>query len=141
MNRIGNPLFMIIPEEAVGLLVAAMIAVGGLMIVVGARTAGKAVVLGGIAIPFVSVVVSALMNDFFTALPEDLIMPVAWLIMGVTYFVIGAMLLRFVFGDQAVEDAKGILLADVIRALFRFLIWWPVLLIWGGATAYMVWLR
>ena len=120
MNTTTNILFLLIPEELVGTLLLFMLVAGGLAFIVGARRIGKALVISAIAFPFISVVVSALMNDFFASLPPDLVMPIAFLVMMALYIAIGWMIIKSIFGQKAVDHAKGELLADGARAAFRF---------------------
>jgi len=136
LNRITNPLLMVVPPELLGLLVAAMIVVGGILLVIGARQRGLALVALAVAIPFISVVVEALMNDVFTSVPDALVLPLAWLIMGVAYVVLLVALVRMVFGEKAVDHAKGELLTWMLKGLLRLLVWWPVMLVWVSLVAY-----
>lgn len=127
---------MVVPPELLGLLVAAMIVVGGILLVIGARQRGLALVALAVAIPFISVVVEALMNDVFTSVPDALVLPLAWLIMGVAYVVLLVALVRMVFGEKAVDHAKGELLTWMLKGLLRLLVWWPVMLVWVSLVAY-----
>lgn len=139
VNRIGNPLLMLVPPELLGLVVAAMVVAGGLMIVVGSRQRGSALVGLAIAIPFISVIVEALMNDVFTMVPDALVLPLAWLIMGAAYVMLLAGLVTMVFGQKAVDHAKGELLASALKGVLRVLFWWPATLVWVSLMAYAVW--
>jgi len=139
MNRIANPLLMIIPEAAIAPLLVLLLVGGGLLITVGARRAGGAMVILAIAIPFITVIVEALFNDFFSALPEALVQPIAWLIMGIFYLVLGLMLVKLVVGQKAIDEAKGHLLADAIKWLAKLMFRWPVMLVWVSTLAYLVW--
>ena len=121
MNTTTNILFLLIPEELVGTLLLFMLIAGGFAFIVGARRAGKALVISAIAFPFISVIVSALFNDFFAALPPALVMPVAFVVMAVLYVSIGWMIIKGIFGQKAVDHAKGELLADGVRASFRLM--------------------
>lgn len=138
MSRITNPLLMVVPPELLGLLVFAMIVLGGLMLVVGARQRGLALVGVAVAIPFISVVVEALMNDVFTMVPDALVLPLAWLIMGVAYVMLLAAFVKLVFGEKAVDHAKGELLASALKGVLRLLLWWPVMLAWMALVAYAI---
>lgn len=138
MSRITNPLLMVVPPELLGLLVFAMIVLGGLMLVVGARQRGLALVGLAVAIPFISVVVEALMNDVFTMVPDALVLPLAWLIMGVAYVMLLAAFVKLVFGEKAVDHAKGELLASALKGVLRLLLWWPVMLAWMALVAYAI---
>lgn len=139
MTRITNPLLMVVPLELLGLMLAGMIVAGGLMMVVGARQGGVALVGTAIAIPLISVVVEALMNEVFTAVPEDLILPLAWLIMGVAYLMLFGALVTMLFGQKAVDQAKGELLASAAKGVLRLVFWWPLMLVWVPLLAYLVW--
>lgn len=121
MNTTSNILFLLVPEELVGTLLLFMLITGGFAFIIGARKAGKALVVSAIAFPFISVIVSALFNDFFAALPPSLVVPVAFLLMAVLYVSIGWMIIKGIFGQKAVDHAKGELLADGVRAAFRFI--------------------
>lgn len=140
MNRVTNPLLMIFPEELLGVLLAGMLVAGGLLMVVGVRRMGGALVALAIAMPFISVGVEALFNDFFAALPEDYVQPVAWAIMAIAYAAVGLAFLRLLVGQKAVDDAKGQLLADAVRWCFRMLFSRPMLLLlWIPGLAYAIW--
>ncbi len=121
MNTTTNILFLLVPEELVGTLLLFMLVAGGFAFIIGARKAGKALVVSAIAFPFISVIVSALFNDFFAALPPSLVMPVAFLVLAVLYVSIGWMIIKAIFGQKAVDHAKGELLADAARASFRLM--------------------
>jgi hypothetical protein len=119
MNTTTNILFLLVPEELVGSLLLFMLIAGGFAFIVGARRAGKVLVVSAIAFPFISVIVSALFNDFFATLPPSLVLPVAFLVMAVLYVSTGWMILKGIFGQKAVDHAKGELLADGVRAALR----------------------
>lgn len=121
MNTTSNILFLLVPEELIGTLLLFMLVAGGFAFIVGARRVGKALVISAIAFPFITVIVSALFNDFFAALPPGLVMPVAFLIMALLYVAIGWMIIKGIFGQRAVDHAKGELLADGARAALRFM--------------------
>lgn len=121
MNTTTNILFLVVPQELVGIFLLFMLVGGGLAIIVGARRVGKALVISAITFPIASVVVSALLNDFFAALPANLVAPIAFLLMAVLYIGLGWMIIKAIFGQRAVDHAKGELLADGARAGFRFL--------------------
>lgn len=121
MNTTTNILFLLVPEELVGTLLLFMLVAGGFAFIVGARRVGKALVISAIAFPFISVIVSALFNDFFAALPPGLVVPVAFLIMAILYVAIGWMIIKGIFGQRAIDHAKGELLADGARAGLRMI--------------------
>ena len=73
----------------------------------------------GMSLPLVLVLVEALMNDLFMALPEWLVMPVSMAITIIIYLLIGGALLKLVFGQKAIDEAKGHLLADAARWILR----------------------
>lgn len=139
MNRVTNPLMMVLPEEAMGTVLALMIVGGGLLIVVGARKTGGSLVGLAIAMPFISVAIEALMNEFFYALPEGLVQPVAFFIMVLVYAALGYALLKVLLGQEAIDQAKGQLLADAVKGLLRLMFRWPVMLLWVPALAYFTW--
>lgn len=119
MNTTSNILFLLVPEELVGTLLLFMLVAGGFAFIIDARRVGKALVISAIAFPFISVIVSALFNDFFAALPPGLVVPVAFLIMAILYIAIGWMIIKGIFGQRAVDHAKGELLADGVRFVLR----------------------
>lgn len=139
MNRFANPILMIIPAELMGLLVIGMLVCGGLAIVVGARAFGSKLVIGAIALPFIMFLMEALMNDLFTAMPDFLVMPVAFLITALFWLMLGWAVLRLIFGQTVLDNAVGILLADAIRAGVRPVLSRPLVLIGGLLVAYLLW--
>jgi hypothetical protein len=139
MNRFTNPILMIIPPELFGLIVVGMLICGGLAITVGARKLGKGLVLGAIALPFVMFIVEALMNDLFAAMPEALIMPVAFLITVTAWIMLGWAIMRMVFGQAVLRNAGGIILADTIRGGARLLFSRPIVVIGALVFAYLYW--
>ena len=141
MTRITNPLLMVVPMELLGLVMVGMIVVGGLMTILGARKGGLALVGLAIALPFISVVVEVLMNEVFTAVPERLVLPLAWLIMAIAYLLLFGAFVTALFGRQAVDHAKGDLLASAVKGVFRFLFWWPAMIVWLPLLAFLVWFK
>ncbi len=139
MTRIANPLLMFIPEELMGALIMLMLVAGGLAITVGARRTGGALVTAATAIPVVTVIVGALMDGMFGMLPDALVMPVAFAITLALWLAVGWMLVKVVFGQQAVDEAKGHLLADGIKGVFGLLFRRPVALIAGVFLLYFAW--
>lgn len=137
MNGIMNPLLILVPMEYLGLMMAFMLVIGGMLIIMGAVVKGKVLIFTAIAIPFISVIVQVLMNAFFASLPEALIMPVAWFIMFVAYAIGAMVVVRLLFGDKAVEHAKGQLLADAVKWMLKLLFRWPVMLVWVGALMFL----
>lgn len=121
MNTTTNILFLLVPERLVGVLLLFMMVAGGMAFIVGARRIGKTLFISAIAFPIISVIASALFNDFFAALPEWLVIPVAFLIMAILYISIGWMIIKGIFGQKAVDHAKGELLADGVRKGFSLL--------------------
>lgn len=119
MNSFSNVLLMLVPERMLGSVLLFMIVAGGLAIIIGFRKAGKALVIAAISIPLVAVLVEALMNSIFDSLPDGLVLPVSVALVVLIYLWIGWMLVKWVFGQRAVDHAKGELLADAMRGLFR----------------------
>ena len=139
MNRFINPWLMLMPAEAMGPALVLMIMVGGMMVMVGARRAGLALVYTAIALPFITVVAEILMNEVFTAVPDGLVQPLAWGMMGIAYLTLAGMLMVMLFGQKASGGVLTILLADAIKGLLRLLFWWPLMLLWVPAVAYFAW--
>lgn len=138
MSRITNPLLMVVPAELLAVIVFAMLVVAGLMLVVGARKRGFALIGIAIAIPLIAVIVEALINDVFTMVPDAMVLPLAWLIMGAAYVMLFFAFVRMVFGEKAIDHAKGELLASAFKGVLRLLFWWPVMLVWVSLLAYAV---
>lgn len=114
-------MFLLIPEELVGTLLLFMLLGGGFAIMAGARRLGKTLIISAIAFPIISVVIFALLNDFFAAIPPGLVAPIAFVLMATLYLGVGWMIIKAIFGQKAVDHAKGEILADGARAGFRLL--------------------
>ena len=140
MGRVTNPALVLVPHEALGAVLVLFLVLGGLCMVVGLRRAAKGLIITASATPFISVAVEALFNEFFAALPVELIRPVAWLVLAIAYLFVGGMLMSLVFGERVWTEAKAHLLADAVRGLFRLAFSWPLLLVWT-ALAIFLWLR
>lgn len=139
MNRFTNPILMIMPAEMLGLLIIGMLVGGGLAMTVGARKLGKSLVIGAIALPFIMLLVEALMNDLFAIMPDFMIMPVAFLITVLAWLMLAWALLRLMVGQAALDNARGALLADGIKAVMRPLLSRPLILIGGLFLVYVFW--
>lgn len=110
MHTTTNLLFMFVPEKLVGTLLLLMLSAGGIALIVGAQRAGKALIITAISFPIISVIVSAMFNSFFDALPPVLVAPVAFLIMLAIYASVGWIIVKSIFGQEAVNHFKGELL-------------------------------
>lgn len=121
MSNASNLLFLLIPEELFGLMLLCLFIGGGFALMLGYAVQGKALILTAIALPLVSFVVEALMNGMFMAMPGWLVTPVAMLLMLIVYLMIGWALVKLVFGQKAIEEAKGHLLADAIKGVLRMI--------------------
>lgn len=139
MNRVTNPLLMIIPESALGPALMLMIVVGGLVVMVGKRAQGFAIVLTAIAIPFINFAIELLMNDVFDALPDSWVTPVSWLIMAVAYLALAISLIVFLVGEKVWREAMAHVVAAAIKGTLRILFWSPFTLIWLPVVAFLVW--
>lgn len=139
MNRFANTFLMIIPAGLLDLLVIGMLICGGVAMVVGARRLGGKLVLSAIALPFFMLLIEAIMDDVFAAMPDFLVMPVAFLITVVFWLMFGWAVLRVMFGQAVLDNARGILLADAIRAGAHPLLSRPLVLIGGLFLAYLLW--
>ncbi len=117
MNLLG-PILMIIPEELLGLLVVAMLMAGGLAITVGARKTGTALVTTALALPIISAVAQAIVNDIFSFIPDWLLLPVTILVMVLCYGLVIVTMLKALVGERAWNHAIGELLADFGRWFF-----------------------
>ena len=136
MNRLTNPVLLLVPEEALGAVLVLFLVLGGICMMVGARRASIALIATAIAVPFITVVMEAMFNELFAALPPALVKIVAWFVLGVVYLVIFGALMSFLFGEKTWESAKGQLLADAIKGVLRIAFSWPLLFVWGALAAY-----
>ena len=140
MNRLGNPILLLVPHEALGAVLTLFLVAGGLCMIVGARRAATGLIAAAIAVPFVSVVVEALFNELFAVMPPWLVQIVAWLVLALVYLIILGAFLSFVFGQRVWDETKSHLIADAIKGLFRLAFSWPMLLVWVALATYL-WLR
>jgi hypothetical protein len=139
MGRLTNPTLVLIPHEALGAVLVLFLVLGGICMVVGLRRAATVLVFTAIATPFISVMVEALFNEFFAALPPGLVTPIAYLVLAITYLVVGGMLMGALFGERVWTETKAQLLADAIRGLFRLAFSRVMLVVWVIAAAYLWW--
>lgn len=119
MNATSNLLLMFLPEALLGPLLVGLIVVGGLAMVLGFRRQGLALVVAAVAFPFVAVLVEATLNEVFAAIHPALVVPASMLLMLVVFLAMGGALIKAVFGQRAVDEAKGHLLADACRWTLR----------------------
>ncbi len=140
MNRLTNPMLLLVPHEALGGVLLLFLVLGGICRIVGARRASTGLIAMAIAVPLVTVVMEALFNELFAVLPPSLVRIVAWLVMIVVYVVIFGALMIFLFGQRSWEVAKGHLLADSVKGVLRIAVSWPLLLVWVVLAAYL-WLK
>lgn len=140
MNRLSNPILLLVPHEALGAVLILFLVLGGLCRIVGARRASTGLIATAIVVPIATVVVEVLFNELFAVLPPSLVKIVAWLVMGIVYLVIFGTLMNFLFGEEAWGHAKGQLLADSIKGILRIAISWPLLLVWGVLALYL-WIK
>lgn len=140
MNRLTNPMLLLVPHEALGGVLLLFLVLGGICRIVGARRASTGLIAMAIAVPLVTVVMEALFNELFAVLPPSLVRIVAWLVMIVVYVVIFGALMIFLFGQRSWDEAKGHLLADSVKGVLRIAVSWPLLLVWVVLAAYL-WLK
>ena len=140
MNRLTNPMLLLVPHEALGGVLLLFLVLGGICRIVGARRASTGLIAMAIAVPLVTVLMEALFNELFAVLPPSLVRIVAWLVMIVVYVVIFGALMSFLFGQRSWEEAKGHLLADSVKGVLRIAVSWPLLLVWVVLAAYL-WLK
>ena len=139
MNRLGNPILLLVPHEALGAALMLFLVAGGLCMIVGARRAATGLIATAIAVPFVSVVIEALFNELFAVLPPWLVQVVAWLVLAVVYLIVLGAFMSFVFGQRVWDETKAHLLADAIKGLLRLAFSWPLLLVWAALAIYLWW--
>lgn len=118
MNALG-PIMLLIPEELFGLLVVGILMAGGFAFIVGASKSGRALVTAAIALPILSMIAQAVVNDLFSFLPDWLVAPVAVILMLLCYALVVIATIKAVVGERAWDDTKGRLLADVIKWSFK----------------------
>ena len=140
MNRLTNPMLLLVPHEALGGVLLLFLVLGGICRIVGARRASTGLIAMAIAVPLVTVMMEVLFNELFAVLPPSLVRIVAWLVMIVVYVVIFGALMSFLFGQRSWEEAKGHLLADSVKGVLRIAVSWPLLLVWVVLAAYL-WLK
>ena len=138
MNRVTNPLLLIMPEEMMGPVLALMIVTGGLLLIIGFRRSGLALIGLAIGMPIITVLVEALMNDLFNSMPESWVQPIAWIMMAVIYLMLAGAFLTLLIGQKGIDEAKGQLLADAIKGLLKLAFKWPVMLVWMSLLGYAV---
>jgi len=140
VNRLTNPVLLLVPHEALGAMLVLFLVLGGLCRVVGARRASTGLIATAIAIPFATVVVEALFNELFGLLPPSLVTIVAWFVMIIVYLFIFGALMRSIFGEDAWSNAMGQLIANSIQGILRFAFSWPLILVWG-VLAFYLWIK
>ena len=130
---------MLVPHELLGIVLLLFLTTGGLCMIVGAKKAASGLVATAVAVPFVSVMVEALMAGLFDYMPAWMVQATAWLVLILIYVAIFAALMSLIFGQRAWDEAKGHLLADAIKGLARVAFSWPMMLFWLGLAAFIAW--
>lgn len=139
MDRAINPLLMLVPAEMLGVASVLLLVAGGLAIIIGLRRAGWAMVVIGIALPVMMVVLDALMGSMFLLLPDMLVLPIAMAMIALSYLLLGWGLVKMLFGQRAVDAAKGHLLADAVKGTLKLMFTWPALSLMTGGFLYLWW--
>lgn len=139
MNRLANPVLMLVPHDALGGVLLLFIVLGGICRILGATKASTALIATAIAVPFVTVLVEVLFNQLFVVLPPSLVQIVAWLVLALVYLAICGALMSLVFGESVWTEAKGHILATVLMSIFRLAFSWPMLLVWAAGGVYVWW--
>lgn len=121
MNQTSNLLLMLVPKELLGPALLMLIVGGGLAIIVGARKLGQALIVTAIAFPLIGVVSAGVINSLLAALPPALAGVARFLAAAVIFLAVGWMIIKWIFGQSAIDQAKGELLADAVRGFFRLL--------------------
>jgi hypothetical protein len=137
MRSASNLLLLIIPESLLGPLLLCLLIAGGLGLVMGFRRAGLTLVITAVTIPIANVLVGALMDAVFGAMPVSLVIAVSIVLQLLIYLMVGWGLIKIVFGREAVNQAKGHLLADLIRWILRKTCSLPGLLLLGGLCFFL----
>ena len=137
MNRLTNPVLMLVPHELLGGFLLIFLVMGGICRIVGAKQASTSLIVTAIAIPFVTVVVEALFNELFAVLPLWLVKIVAWLVLVTVYLRIFGALMTLLFGQRVWGETKSHLLADAIKTALRIVFSWPLIFLWGALGLYL----
>ena len=137
MNRLTNPVLMLVPHELLGGFLLIFLVMGGICRIVGAKQASTSLIVTAIAIPFVTVVVEALFNELFAVLPLWLVKIVAWLVLVTVYLCIFGALMTLLLGQRVWGETKSHLLVGTIKAAIRIVFSWPLLLLFGGIAVYL----
>lgn len=140
MNRITEPLLLLVPDELIGSVLVLLIMLGGFCMMLGAKKTAMALIIMAISFPFISVLVEMVFSEFFAMLPEAYIKPASWLVVGICYLMMFGVLMKTFFGEKAWDQAKGELLADAIKWLLRKAFSLPMLIVWVGLVGYL-WLK
>lgn len=112
---------MVMPESLLGAALIGMFISSGFAFIIGARRAGKSLLIAAIATPIMMFVVDAVFNELFAALQPELIMPIAYVIVIICWIAVGYGLILGIFGQRAVDHAKGQLLYDLMKRVFHLI--------------------
>jgi hypothetical protein len=137
MGNSSNLLLLLIPESLLGPLLLLFLMAGGLAIILGFRRKGMALIITAISFPIVAVVIETLMNELFGAMPGWLVIPVSMALLLIVYLMIGWGLIKMVFGQRAIDEAKGHLLADAVRGVLRMTFTRTGLVVFGGMFLFL----
>ena len=140
MNLLGNIAFVLVPAEALGAMCALLLVAGGMCLIVGAQRAGRSLIGLGIALPFVTVLAEILFNELFAVLPLWLVRLISWALLLLMYGLLFGAAMGALFGQRSWDEAKGHLIADSMRGIFRMAVSPPALAGWAVLGLY-VWLR
>lgn len=119
MNHSVNSALLLFPEEAIGALLTLLLILGGCCLLIGARRTAAGLIMTALTFPFISAIAEAVFDGLFSALPTQLVQPLAWLLMGVFGLMVAGTAMNTIFGQRVWDTAKGQLLAYVIRSIFR----------------------
>ena len=119
MGHWTNIFLMVMPESLLGAALIGMFVASGFAYIIGAARAGKSLLITAVTTPFMIFIVGAVFNQLFATLPSELVTPIAYLIVVICWIAVGYSLVLAIFGQTAVDHAKGQLLYDLMKRVFH----------------------
>ncbi|MGZ0020551.1 hypothetical protein [Nitrosomonas sp. wSCUT-2] len=129
MNRSFNSMLMLIPEEMLGNVLTLLLVLGGLCLIIGAKRTASFLIVTAIALPFIAAIAGAFFNELFAVLPPQMAQLFAWSITAIIGLLLFGTAMSAIFGIHAWNAAKGQLLADAIRGLFKAIFRWSFVIL------------
>lgn len=119
MSNVLNFLLLVVPDSLLGSVLTLLVIAGGFAMILGFRAHGTALVVTAVAIPIVSAAIEAVTDELFTIMDGRLVVPISMAALLLVYLAIGWGLIKLVFGQRAIDEAKGHLLADAAKGVLR----------------------